>query len=77
MIRQFVKFSLQQRILTISIGIFLALVGVWAYTQLKVEAYPDVSDTNVVIITQYPGRAAEENVQIIYNRSTSTFHIGN
>ena len=35
-------------------------MGVWAYRQLKIEAYPDISDTQVVVVTQYNGRAAEE-----------------
>lgn len=34
--------------------------GIYVYTILRIEAYPDISDTNVVIITQYQGRAAEE-----------------
>ena len=35
-------------------------VGFWCFTQLKIEAYPDIADTNVIVISQYPGRAAEE-----------------
>src|SRR6185369_4664239 len=40
----------------------LALIGlgVWSFLQLKIEAYPDISDTQAVVITLYPGRAAEE-----------------
>jgi len=29
-------------------------------TTIKIEAYPDIADTNVIVVTQYPGRAAEE-----------------
>lgn len=35
-------------------------IGYWCFTQLKIEAYPDIADTNVIIVAQYPGRAAEE-----------------
>ena len=35
-------------------------VGYYCFTQLKIEAYPDIADTNVMVIAQYPGRAAEE-----------------
>src|SRR5262249_56098627 len=35
-------------------------LGVYSLQQLKVEAYPDISDTQVVVITVYPGHAAEE-----------------
>jgi heavy metal efflux system protein len=38
----------------------LAGAGIWAFKQLKLEAYPDISDTGVVVITLYPGFAAEE-----------------
>src|SRR5215470_528271 len=41
-------------------AIGLALAGGWAFSQLKLEAYPDISDPSVVVITQYPGFAAEE-----------------
>ncbi len=60
MIRQFVHFSLQQRYLTLALALLLIGVGLWAFSQLKVEAYPDVADVEVVVISQYPGRAAEE-----------------
>ncbi|MCX6155067.1 MAG: CusA/CzcA family heavy metal efflux RND transporter [Candidatus Kapabacteria bacterium] len=65
MINQFVKFSLQQRALIISLAVVLIVAGFWAYSQLKVEAYPDVSDTNIVVITKFNGRAAEEVEQQI------------
>jgi cobalt-zinc-cadmium resistance protein CzcA len=54
------RFALRQRFITILIGITLVGTGLWAFSQLKIEAYPDISDTQVVVITQYDGRAAEE-----------------
>src|SRR5262249_7952073 len=38
-------------------------LGVYSLQQLKVEAYPDISDTQVVVITVFPGHAAEEMEQ--------------
>lgn len=35
-------------------------IGYFCFTQLKIEAYPDIADTNVIVVAQYPGRAAEE-----------------
>src|SRR5881409_4321037 len=46
--------------LSVTMGILLIGMGLWAFTQLSVEAYPDISDTQVVVISLYPGRAAEE-----------------
>ncbi|HET7152885.1 MAG TPA: CusA/CzcA family heavy metal efflux RND transporter [Candidatus Kapabacteria bacterium] len=60
MIRKLVSFALNQRFLSLSIGVILVGAGIWAYSQLKIEAYPDVGDTEVEVIAQYPGRAAEE-----------------
>ena len=60
MIAQLLRFALRQRFITLLVGLSLIVLGVWAFQQLKIEAYPDISDTQVVVITLYPGRAAEE-----------------
>jgi cobalt-zinc-cadmium resistance protein CzcA len=60
MIQRIVAFSLQQP-LFIGLGALVFIVaGVLAFQQLPVEAFPDVSDTQVNVIALYPGRAAEE-----------------
>src|SRR5438445_2421971 len=60
MIAKLLRFALQQRFVTIVMALALIGLGVWSFLQLKIEAYPDISDTQAVIITLYPGRAAEE-----------------
>lgn len=60
MIAQLLRYALRQRFITLLVGLTLIGAGLWAFGQLKIEAYPDISDTQVVVITQYPGRAAEE-----------------
>src|SRR5512144_954379 len=60
MIAQMLRFALQQRFITVLLGLVLVGLGLWAFSQLKLEAYPDISDTQVVVITLFPGRAAEE-----------------
>src|SRR3981189_3560296 len=60
MIRSLVDFALRNRLLMVAIGILLFAFGVYSFRILPVEAYPDVADTYVNIITQWPGRAAEE-----------------
>ncbi len=54
------RLALGQRLMTVLVGILLVASGIWAFTQLSIEAYPDISDTQVVVITLYPGHAAEE-----------------
>lgn len=60
MIAQLLRHALRQRFITLLAGLLLIGAGFWAYQQLKIEAYPDISDTQVVVISLYPGRAAEE-----------------
>jgi len=54
------RFSLAHRALVIFGALAMVVAGVWAFRQLKLEAYPDISDPGVVVITFYPGFAAEE-----------------
>jgi heavy metal efflux system protein len=54
------SYALHHRRLTLVLGFALVALGVWSFRQLKVEAYPDISDTGVVVITLYPGNASEE-----------------
>ncbi len=60
MIAKLLRFALLQRFLCVVMGLALIGLGAWAFTQLKIEAYPDISDTQVVVVTLFPGRAAEE-----------------
>lgn len=65
MIRKLLSFSLSQRMITLALVFACIVAGVWAWSTLKKEAYPDVGDTTVTVITQYPGRAAKEVEQQI------------
>ncbi|HTS59094.1 MAG TPA: CusA/CzcA family heavy metal efflux RND transporter, partial [Terriglobales bacterium] len=60
MIRAFVDFALNNRFVVLSASILIFVWGMIAFHNLPVEAYPDVANTWVQIITQWPGRAAEE-----------------
>lgn len=65
MIRALLHFSLAQRLATLILAAVSIGLGAWAWTSLKKEAYPDVGDTQVTVITTYPGRAAVEVEQQI------------
>jgi len=60
MLARVLDFALNYRAVVISAVIAMAAAGIWSFTQLKLEAYPDISDPGVVVITLYPGFAAEE-----------------
>ena len=46
--------------MTLFIALFIIVGGIVSYLTLKIEAYPDVANNYVTVITQWPGRAAEE-----------------
>jgi len=88
MIRGLVDFSLNNRLLVVALAILLFAWGIISFKNLPIEAYPDVANNYVQIITQWPGRAAEEveqqvtiPIEIVMNglphlehlRSTSLF----
>ncbi|MBY0434155.1 MAG: efflux RND transporter permease subunit, partial [Cyclobacteriaceae bacterium] len=55
-----INFSLRNRFLVFFVVAAWIIAGVESFRLLPVESYPDVTNTNVVIITQWPGRSAEE-----------------
>lgn len=60
MIERFVTACLAKRWLAIAAFVLVAAFGCYSFTTLSIEAYPDISDTQAQVITQYPGHAAEE-----------------
>jgi heavy metal efflux system protein len=88
MIRPLVDFALNNRFLILAVAVLLMIWGAISFHKLPVDAYPDVANNYVQIITQWPGRAAEEveqqvtiPIEIVVNgiphmehlRSTSMF----
>ncbi|MES2013474.1 MAG: CusA/CzcA family heavy metal efflux RND transporter [Pseudomonadota bacterium] len=60
MINRIVRFALTQPVFVVLGLVLFVLGGVIAFINLPIEAFPDVSDTQVNIVAQYSGRAAEE-----------------
>jgi cobalt-zinc-cadmium resistance protein CzcA len=88
MIRGLVDFALNNRFLVLAAAVLLLVWGAISFHNLPVEAYPDVANNYVQVITQWPGHAAEEveqqvtiPIEIVMNgiphlehlRSTSLF----
>ncbi len=65
MINRIVHFALNQRVLTLVFAVGLLAWGTLSFFQLPIEAYPDVMNTQVQVITQWPGHAAEEVEKLI------------
>src|SRR5271155_5577777 len=60
MIRKLVDFALENRFLVLAAAFLLLGWGAISFHELPVEAYPDVADNYVEIITQWPGISAEQ-----------------
>jgi cobalt-zinc-cadmium resistance protein CzcA len=60
MLSTLVRAAVVHRRVVVAMSVVLALGGIVAYQRLPIDAYPDISAQQVLIITPFPGRAAEE-----------------
>jgi len=64
-IARLVAFALHQRFVTLALALLLTAGGILSWTRLPIEAYPDVGDVTVEVITLWQGHAAEEVERLI------------
>ena len=55
-----IGFSLKNKYFILFATVILIIVGVLTFRNMSIEAFPDVTNTEITIITQWPGRSAEE-----------------
>src|ERR1700691_5442867 len=65
MISRLVSFALSQRLIVLMAAVMLLVWGVYSFSKLPIDAYPDLSPPHVEIITQWPGHASEEIERLI------------
>ncbi len=65
MINRVVSSALRQPFLVVLLAVMLVGAGIWSFSRLPVDAYPDLSPPMVEIVTQWPGKAAEEVERLI------------
>ncbi|WP_295856037.1 CusA/CzcA family heavy metal efflux RND transporter [uncultured Xylophilus sp.] len=58
--KRLIHYALHQPLFIVLGTLLFAAAGIFAFKNLSVEAFPDVTDTQVTVIALYPGRAAEE-----------------
>ncbi len=58
--KRLIQFALYQPLFIVLGILIFVLAGLFAFKNLSVEAFPDVTDAQVTVIALYPGRAAEE-----------------
>ena len=59
-IRNIIHFSLRHRYFIFFMTGILVVLGIWSYRETPIETFPDVTNTQIIIIAQWPGRSAEE-----------------
>src|ERR1700759_1579026 len=59
-IKNIIYFSLRHRYFVFFMTAILVVIGVWSYTETPIETFPDVTNTQIIIIAQWQGRSAEE-----------------
>src|SRR6201995_5406608 len=62
-IKQIIYFSLRHRYLIFFLTAVMAVIGFVSYKKTPIETFPDVTNTQIIIISQWPGRSAEEEVE--------------
>src|SRR4029078_2483194 len=60
MIAYAIRVAMHRPWVVLILAILVMIVGVWAFRQQPIDAYPDISSQMVQVITVYPGRAPEE-----------------
>src|ERR1700712_1933693 len=60
LIKNIIHFSLKHRYFVFFMTAILVVIGVWSYSNTPIETFPDVTNTQIIIIAQWPGRSAEE-----------------
>ncbi|RKR80022.1 cobalt-zinc-cadmium resistance protein CzcA [Mucilaginibacter gracilis] len=64
-IKNIIYFSLRHRYFVFFMTAVLVVLGVWSYSNTPIETFPDVTNTQIIIIAQWPGRSAEEVEKMI------------
>jgi cobalt-zinc-cadmium resistance protein CzcA len=60
LIKSLIHFSLRHRYFVFFLTAVIVGLGIWSYMNTPIETFPDVTNTQIVIIAQWPGRSAEE-----------------
>src|SRR5580704_11100922 len=59
-IQKIIAFSLKNKYFILFATALLVFTGIITFRNMAIEAFPDVTNTEITIITQWPGRSAEE-----------------
>ena len=68
LLHKLIQLSHEERLVVYFTAALIIGLGIFAYTQLPIEAYPDLTNTRVQIISQWPGKSAEEMLALLAER---------
>jgi Cu(I)/Ag(I) efflux system membrane protein CusA/SilA len=77
MIAKLIEFSIRNKLLVLLLTAALVVAGIWATLSSSIDAIPDLSDVQVIIITDYPGQAPDVvEKQVTYPLTTAMAGVG-
>ena len=60
MVPQLMNKAMHYRLTVLGLTVAIIIAGLWSFSSMQIDAYPDISSQMVQVITTYPGRAPEE-----------------
>src|ERR1044072_3381972 len=66
MISKLIEYSVRNRVLVLLLTLLLTVLGAWQLWSIRLDAIPDVSDVQVIVVTEYPG----QNPQVVDDQVT-------
>jgi cobalt-zinc-cadmium resistance protein CzcA len=60
MLERLIDAAVHRRVVTLALSVLFALFAIHTFTKLKIEAFPDVTNVQVMVISLFPGQASEE-----------------
>lgn len=76
MIAKIIELSVRNHLMVLLLTVFLVIAGIWATLHLGLDAIPDLSDVQVIIVTDYPGQAPDVvESQVTYPLTTKMMGI--
>jgi copper/silver efflux system protein len=76
MIERIIRFSVANRVLVIVIALIVSALGIWAAFNIRLDAIPDLSDVQVIVVTEYEGQAPQVvDDQVTYPLSTALLSV--
>ena len=58
--KNIIYFSLRHRVFVFMLTGIFTVIGIWSYLNTPIDTFPDVTNTQIIVISQWPGRSAEE-----------------